>query len=201
MKEVNSKQETWSATECHHFSNVTKKENAYMLKLTRPRFTLPFMALLILILATWALPVAASETGPRATITTSIRDQRGVLPCFNPDNQGPQCAGQVAPAGDVVWDTAKVWCNVGVPCFGTVEFRFFAGSAHCSGGALYREEVNLTGPIAKNTTGAISLAQGPLIAGDYSFRAFYRPDAAAQALGITAPPWGLQGECEQLRVR
>lgn len=137
-----------------------------------------------------SIPQASATTGQQTSVVTRIRDQAGQLPCSS-----LSCIGQIAPAGDTVWDTVKVSDGRGLPT-GSVSFWYFVGTAHCDTRPVSKETVALNGPIAFNTTGASSTPVGPLAPGDYSYRAFYTPDAAAQALGIKATP----GECEQLRV-
>ena len=157
----------------------------------------PVVALAILLALFTVVPPANGWGGPPTDVVTHIRNQSGDLPCFNPSNSGPTCAGQVTVAGDVVWDVAKVFSNLGLPT-GTVEFRFYVGTAHCDLAQHTTQEfVTAVGPIAFNTTGASSSSFGYIPAGSYSYRAIYHPDAAAQALGIGRTP----GECEQLLVK
>jgi len=152
---------------------------------------LPVMALA---LGLMGMVPAMADTQGRVTVQSRIRSFEGKLECAQ--NLSSKCA-QVTVAGDLVWDVVKVNANGADPT-GSVEFRFF-NNGSCSSPRAGTQIVTLTGPVAFHTMfGASDVKTLP--AGQYSYRALYRPDAAAKAQGIDAPSWGIQGPCEVLIV-
>jgi hypothetical protein len=152
------------------------------------------LAGLVLALGLGLVSAVDAWGGPQHSIVTEIRDQHGALPCYNGQPYKVFCKGQVGVAGVPVRDLAKVASGAGMPT-GAVDFWFY-GNLSCSDRALDKELGITANPIAANTTGAYS-SWRTLTPGQYSYKAFYKPDAAAQALGIPAMP----AECEQLLIK
>ncbi len=114
------------------------------------------------------------------------------FPCF--EGTWP-CNGQVAQAGSVVHDLATITSSVtGSTPTGKVTFARFVGDLHCTTKPFSLESVAVSG------SGRVATAEssniGPLVPGDYSYKAVYFPDAAAKKLGFKTKP----ANCEQLRV-
>jgi len=114
-----------------------------------------------------------------------------VAPCFSGT---PPCFGQVVPAGSIVHDKATLTSSdATLDPTGFVVFGFYDGNAHCSlDRATSHETVTVGG--SGGVTTAESSNTAPLAAGDYSYKAVYFPDPAAQARGFRRTP----AECESL---
>ena len=134
----------------------------------------------------------ASAHGERPEVDTRIFLGNKPAPCY--EASVPNC-GQTVPVHSVVHDKARV-SSYGPPPTGTVTFAFF-NDLDCRGNPVLIEVVPVQLTNSPTVSIANSSSNGPLEPGDYSYRALYNPDAAAQASGLGEVP----GDCEQLRVK
>ena len=153
------------------------------------RLALSFLALGLVALA---VPFPTSANEERTRVDTRIFLGNKPAPCY--EASVPNC-GQTVPVHSVVHDKARV-SSYGPPPTGTVTFAFF-NDLDCRGNPVLIEVVPVQLTNSPTVSIANSSSNGPLEPGDYSYRALYNPDAAAQASGLGDVP----GDCEQLRVK